>query len=251
MNKIKNKILKAFEDLSFIEETHSYLLKGKEADFTSVSNIIKKYHKEFNMEATSTFTAKKQNRAKEEIQKEWNYIRDTSIEKGNSVHKFAEDCFNGKVTDFSKVDNKFLKPVWEFFCTMPSYLKPLLSECKMYNLEAKIAGTADLLLYNELTKEVILVDYKSNKVLFKPVYNQLYPPFQRFGETPFNKYQIQLNLYQWILEQIKGIKISKRIIVHFTEDSFIPYAVEDLQKEIKLIVNNNFSNQLLWQPLVN
>ena len=65
------------------------------------------------------------------------------------------------------------------------------------------------------------------------------------------KYQIQLNLYQWILEQIKGIKISKRIIVHFTEDSFIPYAVEDLQKEIKLIVNNNFSNQLLWQPLVN
>ena len=100
-------------------------------------------------------------------------------------------------------------------------------------------------------KEVILVDYKSNKVLFKPVYNQLYPPFQRFGETPFNKYQIQLNLYQWILEQIKGIKISKRIIVHFTEDSFIPYAVEDLQKEIKLIVNNNFSNQLLWQPLVN
>ena len=81
----------------------------------------------------------------------------------------------------------------------------------MYHKEYLFGGTLDLLLYDTIQEGYIIGDYKTNKDLFKNYRGQtLKDEFSFLLQNSFNIYQLQLSLYQILLEQLSDIKVIKR-----------------------------------------
>ena len=102
----------------------------------------------------------------------------------------------------------------------------------MFSKKYKYAGTADLLLLEKATGNVLLADYKTNKDLFKS-YDLLHSPFEYLESSPYNKYQLQLSYYQIMLEEI-DIKISDRLLVYLKIDgTYRVFNTVDFTEQLK------------------
>ena len=111
----------------------------------------------------------------------------------------------------------------------------------MYHKELMYAGTLDILCYNKNTGEYIILDYKTNKDLFKNFKEKkLLKPFDNLLDNPFNKYQLQLSFYQILIEQIDFIKISSRKIIWIKPNgNYQLYDTEDYTEQLKQYYNND------------
>lgn len=205
----KIKILEFFKDLEFNEKEHKYFVKGKELP-TSVSGIIKLYTKPFDRERISLRVATKRGVPQEQILQEWDSKQKRACKKGTEVHLFGELYpFNRHL----KPRNQYETAIVQFWNDVPSHIVPVIMEVQMYHKEYMFAGTADILLYNTLTGKYILGDYKTNEDLFKNFMRQkMLAPFGYMFDSPFSKYQLQLSLYQILLEQT-GIEVEGRKLI--------------------------------------
>ena len=104
----------------------------------------------------------------------------------------------------------------------------------MFSEELGIAGTADIILYNTKTNKFILADYKTNEDLFKNFKGKkLLAPFDNLLENSFNKYQLQLSMYQLLFEQC-GYEIESRRVIWLKPDgSFENLKTEDYTHILK------------------
>jgi hypothetical protein len=80
--------------------------------------------------------------------------------------------------------------------------------------------------------EYVIDDYKTNGDLFK-AYDYMLPPFQFLESTPYNKYQIQLGLYQIMLEEVGINVINRRIVYLQANGNYVLYNLYDLKDTIK------------------
>lgn len=211
----KKEILDTFKDLSFREDTHQYFLGDRNLKY-SVSGIIKKYSNPFNTDQIAPFSAKKAGVTVKEIKRRWDYERVKSVKIGNAAHLFGEYfMFDRSLVPQTGYDAAIVK----FWTELPDFIIPVFPELRAYHKKKFYAGTMDILLYNTLNDTFMIGDYKSNKDLFKNHQGQmLRGRFSDLLDTPFNKYQIQLNYYQQLVEQVPGVKISKRKIIWLKPD---------------------------------
>ena len=227
LDKIKEDLLKYFSNLNFDEPTHTYTV-GK-TQLKSVSHFIGKYKNKFDSSSIAPLVAKKRGITTEEVLQEWEDTKNKSCELGTKVHLFGENYVNNGFK--GEPSDGYEKAIVEFWKIIPNHIVPLVMELQMYNKDWEIAGTSDIILYNTLTKKIIIADYKTNKDLFKNYKEQkmLYP-FNNYLDNSFNVYQLQLSMYQLLLEQT-GLKVEKRIIVWIKPDgTFKCYKTEDLTK---------------------
>jgi hypothetical protein len=237
MNKdeIKHKIETAFSKLHFEEESHTYSVGFKE--FIPVSNKIKSFYKEFDSIGISEKYAKKHGLNQNDVLREWSEKGEKAAAYGTKIHTFAEKWVNdGKpYLDLSNEEDTVKKQVIRFWSDLPYHYSVLLTEQKMYTDKHNYAGTTDFILYDERDDSVILGDYKTNKDIFKNYGEMMKKPFQFLEDTPFNHYQIQLSLYQILLEEI-GIPVSGRVIVWFKPNEdyklYFPENFTDLLKTV-------------------
>ena len=87
----------------------------------------------------------------------------------------------------------------------------------MYSEELDICGTCDVLLYNTITGKYILLDYKTNKALFTSFGFLKFSP-ESIPDSNFNKYALQLSLYQIMLEEA-GLDVEDRWILWTKRDT--------------------------------
>ena len=84
----------------------------------------------------------------------------------------------------------------------------------------------------------MVVDWKSN-TNFKRVYDSnqktAYEPIQHLPNNKMSKYQLQLSMYAYMLEQ-DGAEIDSLLIVEIREDKIIEYNVEYLKEEVKEMI---------------
>lgn len=122
------------------------------------------------------------------------------------------------------------------------------TELLVYNHLYKIAGQIDRVWIttipdqyhlNPLTGEVIplryidLDDWKTNKeIKTSNRFQKMLSPIGHLDDCNFNHYQLQINLYSWILEQW-GYVTRHRRFTHCKEEERIPYLVSDLRPEIE------------------
>lgn len=239
MERLKNNITSFFNDLHFVEDSHEYFIHGKKLK-TSVSKLTKRFEEEVDWTAIREGLSFKTNKSPEEIKKEWDLKSQESCALGTRTHLFGEKYAIDR-TLLPK--SPFEEAIVAFWKDLPTHIVVLSTELQMYHKKYLFAGTADIILYNTVTNEIYIADYKTNIDLFKNFkLKRLLSPFSRFLDTPFSFYILQLSLYQILIEQVPNIKISKRKIIwlkpngtyelYDTED-----CTEELQKELYLIFN--------------
>lgn len=213
-----------FPELTFNEDTHQYFVSDIPLDF-SVSYWLHYFSNEFDEDNISKAIAKRDNVSQESIIQKWKDTAKQATDLGTKVHKFAEDyALNKSLIP----ENHYEENVIKFYNDLPSNLSIYGTEIQMYHKQYLFGGTTDLVLKNNDVNELYILDWKTNKDLFKNYNNQrLKGSFKFLLDNPINKYQLQLNIYQLMLQQVVDIPITKRIIVWLTPDNYEMYNCQD------------------------
>lgn len=222
MENMKIQILDFFKGLEFNEDEHKYSYKSKPLR-KSVSGLIKNFYSPFDSYSISLSIAKRDGISQDCILKEWDDAAQLGMNIGNKAHLF------GEVYPFNKhiePTDGFEEAIQKFWNDLPSHIIPVIMELRMFHKEYMFAGTADILLYNTVTKMFIIGDYKTNKDLFKNYKGKtMLAPFQDMLDSPFGHYNLQLSYYQILFEQT-GLQVSSRKLIWLLPDG--TYKLYDL-----------------------
>ena len=224
---LKDKVKKYFTGLEFDAGSHTYNCRGRA--LSSVSSVVKRFSEPFDADKIAGFVARKRGITKEEVLAEWEAKKNNSCTQGTNVHLFGETYVKGM-----RPTNGFESAIVRFWDSIPDHIQPFLFEIQMFSEELGIAGTADIILYNTKTNKFILADYKTNEDLFKNFKGKkLLAPFDNLLENSFNKYQLQLSMYQLLFEQC-GYEIESRRVIWLKPDgSFENLKTEDYTHILK------------------
>ena len=83
------KLNNTFKDVTFKENTHQYLIKGKLAKY-SVTQLLHEYQKPFEARVYAANVAKRDGFSVEEVLERWNFEKEYSCHKGTVLHSYAE-----------------------------------------------------------------------------------------------------------------------------------------------------------------
>ena len=218
----------AVKDITFDEPTHTYT-DSEGNDYMPSTRYLSKYYKKFEADKISKMMAEKSGRPQEEILSEWKMKGEQAASDGTKVHKFAEDFFYGKDVAPSSKKEESVVHFFETFFSNGRYV-PFAAEQILVDRDRKIRGTADLLVYDYLLKSVVIMDYKTNKDLMKS-YGVLNYPVSYLKSNNYNKYTLQLNLYQSMIESL-DIIVSDRILIWLTDTGYMPIYVNELLENL-------------------
>ena len=236
MKKDINKILKFFGKLEFDEGKHLYTVNNNKIN-SSVSKIIKNFVKPFDSIGISMGVARKEGVSQKTILTRWKKMGKEACDKGTRIHVFGELYPFDRTL---KPSDKYEEAVVKFWDDLPSHIVPVVMELRMYHKDYLFAGTGDILLYNTISGQYIIGDYKTNKDLFKNFKGQkMLGLFDDLLDMPLNHYQLQLSFYQILFEQI-GLKVESRKIVWLKPDgTYDMYDTEDYTVELKEYLKHN------------
>ena len=207
----------------------------------SVTTLIHKYQKPFDLEGMSALCAKKEGVTQQEIKDRWAKINKTACRHGTRMHSVAERIFNDEFVD----DSTFTPEQQVVFKQIEAVVKKMKerpydyeSEKIIFDPAIDVAGTVDLIGRNRDTGEYILIDWKTNKrIRMDNEYGETFlSPIDELPDCEFNLYGLQLALYERILKEggyvDKAAKFRK-FICHFhaetgcnfheVTESFNPY----------------------------
>jgi len=244
VTKIRNKILKEFKDLEFIEEGHKYFLNGQQ--LPSVSEVTHRFCAyPFDSEGQAERYAEKNGETPQYWLDKWKFTNLVATTSGTLTHEYAEGLGwirNGHPEFMPESckpkyvkDKNWLIPtrpkeeaVLKFYDEITKDLHFVLAETKVYSNKSKVSevsqpfcGTFDLLAWYEHPTDkdksgLVVLDWKTNKDLKKDFSRGmgkfLLPPFNEYYEEPLSYYTLQLNLYSLCLAGVGLPPIGARVI---------------------------------------
>ena len=223
-----DKILNKSKLISLEEESHTYSLSNSNIEFKSVTEFIHTFFKPFdeqNIAKKLTQTHfKYKGMSVEELINSWNKRRD----RGTIVHKQIEDFINSNCeindNEFNKLDLKATQGINFIKHKCLKETNILASEVIIYSEELKLAGTIDLIIFNKEKNHVSIIDWKTNKKISKKSFNRsrkgIKFPLKSMDDCNFNHYNLQLSMYQYILESYYNVKVNGLFLVHLNEQEF-------------------------------
>nr|DAX18409.1 MAG TPA: ATP dependent helicase [Caudoviricetes sp.] len=228
MENIVTNVNNYFKDLKFDEATHTYTKLKKK--LTPVSYVLKKFTEEFDSDKMSVLVANKRGITKEEVLKEWEDNKNKACQLGTKVHLFGENYCRDREL---KPTNGYEEAIVKWYSTKPDYIETTFLELQMFSDALGIAGTSDMVFYNTKTGKFKILDYKTNQDLFKNYKGKkMLKPFNYLLDNPYNKYQLQLSLYQILFEQT-GYEIESRALVWIKSNgTYEVYKTEDYTKQL-------------------
>ena len=236
-----------FGNIQFVEEGHEYFIEKEK--YTPVSTVISEYEQPFDEDRVAENYARKNNRTKEDVLKEWKFKNLKSTIGGSRVHEFGESYTNmvagfpEKICESNKkqyVDCRgemMLIPTYpkefsvkKFYdekseCLIPVGAEFKLSTRYMGDKVRKICGTCDLLFYEEDPLfgegQFVLADWKTNVSLKNDFKRKngicMKFPFDNMIDDALSHYTLQFNLYRRMLESV-GVKIGDMRLIWLKED---------------------------------
>jgi hypothetical protein len=223
IEKVKETIKKAFDKIIFDEKNHKYYVDGIE--LISATTSLKNFSEEFDTERMSELSAQKYNKNNpnkpkknaEWFKREWRKKQKEAAKKGTRVHLYAEQYPN-----LAEPICNQEKGIQEWFNTLDKKYVILFSELRMYDLNIKKAGTADLILLNTETGKLVIADWKTNNTNIFQVYakKKMKAPFEKLLDNSYSKYCLQLSLYQLIIELNTNLEVEDRWLVWLKEGDY-------------------------------
>jgi hypothetical protein len=237
--------------MRFYEDRHKYI--DDNVEFTPVTYFLKSFQPWVDWGKEAEKKAKKLGITKEELLKQWDDKKNKAAQKGTAFHKVMEDKYNSQR---ETVVSDVLCPISSVATVNgikeDSSIKlednTVYTEKMVWSKKYKICGTADLV--EVINGKINVKDYKTNQKLdFEswkhPILGsrKLKHPVGGLDDCNFNIYQLQLNVYMYmLLQQNKKLKIGNMEILHviFDEDGghkIVSYKVKNLQKEVKAMLD--------------
>ena len=269
VTEIRNKILKEFSDLKFVEDGHKYFLNGEQ--LPSVSEVTHKFCAyPFDSEEQAARYAEKHGETAQFWLDKWKFTNLKATTTGTLTHEYGEGLGwlrNGHPEFIPEsCKQKYVKEkgwliptrpkeesVLKFYDELNENLHFVLAETKVYtgknkqltNLNQDYCGTFDILFYykdpnNDENSGLCIFDFKTNKELKKDFSREngkfLLPPFVDLHEEPLSYYTLQLSCYQLPLEDI-GLKVIARRIVWLKDDgSYELIALQDVTDRLREVL---------------
>lgn len=230
-----------FNEVVFIKEDHKYLTKDTGCRLTSATQLIDKFKPKFDPKGyIIKAVAKRENKTVNEIYEQWEFKKNNSLLKGTYIHNTIESLIDGiEITpnNINEIEwySEALKVKNEFVNNLNG---ELLSEVLVYNIDLGIAGQIDLLEVLE-DGSVNIYDYKTNETIStKSRYgNKMLKELNYLDDCSLNHYQIQLNIYRYLLE-LKGIKVNSVKIIHINKDITV-YDIPKDDKSIEIVTKQS------------
>lgn len=207
--------------IQFDEGPHIYTVHGS-TDNTSVTTWVHSHFSHFDKEATvnkilksskmSDPNYKYYNMTKEEIIQSWENNGKAASESGTKTHYHIE-CFYNKM---NVVDHSV---EWKYFMNFyedHKHLTAYRTEWFVFHEELKLAGSIDMVFYNENTGTYVIYDWKRVKgITYDTDYNKyaLTPCISNLPDTNFWHYALQLNVYRRILQEKYNMVITELALV--------------------------------------
>lgn len=240
VNECRNQLIDKFGDVNFIEEGHQYFIG--DIEYTPVSNIIKEYEPEVDWDQKAADYALKWGKNKADVQRDWKLNNLKATISGTRTHLFGESytnlicghpeliCEENKpqyIKEYNTMVSTYPKEdaIKRFYDDLEKNLHPVGAEFRLSTKYIEgvrpICGTCDLLFYDSEKDGFVLMDWKTNKSLFKE-YSRVNGIMMNwcmsgFYDEPLSHYTLQFNIYQRMLESI-GIKIIDRVLVWLRDD---------------------------------
>lgn len=258
-------------ELSFIEDTHTYYIKGLDGNITtkmpSVSSVIKHFYTPFDDISKSYDLAQGCLMTQDDILKGWKASADYATNKGSRVHYILEMKLLEQYGSYKEVrqpifecDEKQTKDGDTMIQAGMDFIKEMhrrgavLLDTEMVLGSARLGYTGQpdkvwLMLDKNGNLGFIITDWKTNKpenFEVKPFTEKMLSPFQDYYDTALNHYMIQLPLYgRLLLDMLKGtkyehIKFFGCVIVHLMSEGvhkYVEYRVPNEFKNIVLTMN--------------
>jgi len=251
--------------MEFRELEHTYTLD--DISYVPVTTFLKYFepYKDWKAIAEEKARKLKDGTTAEDLLKEWEYKRTSASKKGTAFHKMMEDFYiskggvkedKGKVFNIRHIEtlNGVKRDNIEKLEDNTVYVEKLI-----WSTTNRICGTADLV--EVVDGYIHIKDYKTNgEIKFKSFYHpkkgseRLLTPIMHLDDCNFNIYQLQLNLYMYmLLQQNRHLKKGTMTLLHikFNEDGLpsetIPIKVNDLQREIRSMLEYYKNNKQQYE----
>ncbi len=91
----------------------------------------------------------------------------------------------------------------------------------LYDESKELCGQADVLAWDWKTKEIIVMDFKTNKRIVRgnPFNQYMLAPYEKLADTNYIHYSIQLDTYAKMLSNW-GLPVSKKkYLIHFSPET--------------------------------
>lgn len=239
--------------LSFNEAEHIYSLDGVGV-FRSVSGVVGMFFREFDAVGISLRKCAGDEEAAAKLREVWESKGALASQAGTFLHKQIEDYLNGKeIPDLLcsvNYNGKYVKcnetldisREWSYFKAFErnTTFVPFRTEWRIYDADARVAGTIDLVCAcPDGTFEIY--DWKrSNKI--DPTERNPWASgmngLEHLTDTSYVHYCLQQNLYRYMLQKNYGIKVSRMnlVVLHPDLPVYRVVSIPPMEREVETII---------------
>ena len=235
----KNKHIRD-ERISFIDDTHTYIIDGSSVGIISATTFIHQYFPVF--DASSVLKKMKNKNEKypgmsdEAIKKAWFMNGKVASSSGTSMHRHIELFYNeGNIIDAS--ESKELSYFLDFHHNVveKNEMVPYRTEWSIFDGDIDLAGQLDM-LYQKKDGSFALYDWKRVKEIKKtnPYGERGFGILSDVSHCNFCHYSLQLHIYKKILETRYDMNITEMVLVilHPDNEGYITMEVDDMSEHV-------------------
>jgi len=176
-----------------------------------------------------------------EIEEAWKHKGMIASHRGTEAHFQAELFFNGLPFRYWEPEMTILLN-FVVHHVIPAGLVARHTEKEIVCVDADVAGSIDLILYDPKRDIYHIVDHKRSDKLKRDLrgYSKMKWPFTHLDDCKGAAYALQTSIYQYILEREYGMRIGERVLLSLHPDNPFVTSVPYLKSEAEYIMTSRF-----------
>ena len=231
------------QTINLQEPGHKYILnEDTDFEFNSVTTVIGNYFEPFNKDDIARklvmTSPKYMGMDPSDLIANWDAARDHGTKVHNEIELFLNEDINPEaIESFAAIE-------WLKKYEKKSEIK-IYPEVIVYSKELKIAGSIDILIYDQLNNYYEIIDWKTSKSIDKTSFGGkmgTHSITNHLMDCKFVHYSMQLSFYRYLLEKYYDLKIQNQLIAHLKGNSCSMHSANYYQKEVIKIIND-FNNK--------